>query len=499
MAWTAQQWIFCNVFTSVGVFIVTALVLLIMLCYFPKGFYAIVARLFRIKRCLIDVNHTIVKYNSELSTSHGHNHDIHRFSERLTHAVKRTRNMLTSSTDDMTSKNQRTSGKMTGKNRTWPSPGTVIKINEKKPGRITSQRNANRPQSQQVVPRMELQLTGRNSTSKKHSASSEGSYTALNVSEDPPRHPVYERVVLDVYGKYLPLRKKRNRCVILMLTTVVITATILAFGEGCILASTTAYQDRPCPPQGDMECFYGPNATYFQCTVQRNISLPGSLLFATCFRWVAPNLGVSDVLDQIGVCTGLLAALGAFAEVLVRLLLYVYQQRRCVANGIRRILERTVGVNNITQPLCQCCTKFPIRIPSPNLRLYRYPTLVALVTLGYVALVIICVLGFIPLIYFRASVTSFTYVILSGIASLCFFTMVWIIWEVDEVCRVIPGGYRSFSDLCNKPTINALKKLEILASTDKPDEMEAKFKEEAEKEEADGSQKEPEETLLKSK
>ena len=363
MAWTFQQWILCNVLTSIGVLIITTVVMLIMLCYFPKGFYAVVARLFRIKRCLIDVNHTIVKYNSELSSSHGHHHDISHLSQKVTHTIKRAKKIHTSSTDDTTSNNQRSDPKTTEKRRIWPSSETVIEMNEHNPVRTSAHNHVTKRHFQRVGRSAKTQANQRNLASNGKSASYTKRHTALNVPEDHPLHPAYQRVILNVYGKYLPLRKKRNRFLILMLTTVVISTTILAFGEGCILASITAYQSGPCPPQGEMECFYGSNATYFQCTVEEVINLPPSILSATCFRWVAPHLDVSDVLNQIGVCTGLLTALGSFAEVFLRLLLYVHQQRRCVGNGMRRVLEKTVGVNNITQPFCQCCIQFPIRIP----------------------------------------------------------------------------------------------------------------------------------------
>ena len=493
MAWTFNLWIVSNVVSSVIIFSITLIGLIIMLCCCPKVFYGIVARLFRIKRCVIDVNHNIVRNNSELSTAYGEDRRIRRFISNMIDPGKTNKNVSTKRTDYIPAKAQAIPPRQTKQSRTWPSPVTVMNITsaeetsykrtlkyqaEQNPSGTSSRSNARKNNFRQVVRSRTWKVNQRSPASCENVASSAKQHTTLNVLESHPTHQADPRVILNIYGKYLPLRKKRNQFVILMISSIVIAATVMAFWEGFVLASITVYQGRSCPDYGDMECFHGSDHIYFLCEKDNEINFTLLSTTGACFRWILLDQSITSFLTRIGVCTGLLAFFGSMTEVFIRILFVVYQPRRCVANGMRRVLEKTVGVNNITQPWCHCCIKFPIRV-SPFYRIpYRYPVFVYLTIIIYLLITGLTVLAYIPLAYFQATVTSFTYIILGSTALLCFFTLVWIIWEMDEISRILPGGCINIKDILTSQAFKDLKNLlsiedpkyqqEIMAESDRP-------------------------------
>ncbi|CAF1344066.1 unnamed protein product [Adineta ricciae] len=169
-------------------------------------------------------------------------------------------------------------------------------------------------------------------------------------------HLENERVILYVYGKYLTSDTKSNVVLITILTTTVIASVALVGFQACFLANVTVYDDGPCRTYGIMDCFYGSNHTYFQCTPDKSISL-SYFKSATCFRWIGR----------------LPDALGAVAQVFIRFLLFVFQQRLGVATGIHRVMEKTVGVYRVTRP-CRCCGhRLCFHFGVLNLQLYERP------------------------------------------------------------------------------------------------------------------------------
>jgi hypothetical protein len=474
MAWAFSNWILCNVLSSVGICVITGIILFIIQWRFPKVFYGIVNKLFKIKRCVIDVNHKITKKNSELSRSHEKHRYIRRFISKMTNHGARAENNSTFRTDDLVSSAQSTTQEPTNNARILPSPDTFLDISnaeetnykpnyryqsEQNPIRIPVRINVKKRTMRQVVRSATEKTNQQKTVSSRSAASSANRYTTLSVPENHPAHPAYQREILNIYGKYLPLRKKRNRLLILVISTTVIASVIVAFCEGCLLASVTVYQGSPCPKYGDMDCFCGFNQTYFLCQTGNNIDFPSHDITGTCFRWIVRDQENTSVMTQIGVCAGLLTAFASITEVLLRILFYAYQRRPGVANGMRRVLEKTVGINNVTEPLCSCCIKFCFRVPPPNLGLYRYPIAVCLVTMGYISIAAASTLAYIPLIYFRVTLTSFTYIVLSSATLLCFFTMVWVVWEVDEFSRILPGGCMQIEEILKSQAFKNTKTL----------------------------------------
>ncbi|CAF2886076.1 unnamed protein product [Rotaria sp. Silwood2] len=245
----------------------------------------------------------------------------------------------------------------------------------------------------------------------------------------------------------------------MVLSVIIVSSVIIAGFEGCILASITLYQNDLCPVNGIMECFHGENHTYFECQPGQKIDFPLLTSSASCFRWIARDKSVTDVMTQLGVCTGLLTAFGALAEVLIRLLLYVFQQRRGVAAGIRRIMEKTVGINRITQPSRCCGALLPCHFNIGILGLYEHPWLTVILVKFYILVPLLVVAAFALLSNFKISITSLTYIILLTLVLLCSFALIWIVWEADEIGRIIPGGWMSIQDILSKSQIGKVAHL----------------------------------------
>ena len=101
-------------------------------------------------------------------------------------------------------------------------------------------------------------------------------------------------------------------------------AGVLIF-QACILANTRVAPDEACPDDYPMDCFIiNPDASghnsisdhaSFRCYPLNKTQFPSHLSNATaqCFGWVISQQTTQDVLDQLGVCTGLL---GLFSTLL---------------------------------------------------------------------------------------------------------------------------------------------------------------------------------------
>ncbi|CAF4549489.1 unnamed protein product, partial [Rotaria sp. Silwood2] len=264
MAWTYWQWVWCNIFISTAIFLFILFVLVILLCFFDKLFFSVVAKLFNIKRCTIDVHH-IIRRNSTVNTS----------SAPITKATN-----------------------------------FVSKISRFP--RTPTDKASNRDED------LENPVPVRDHSPKKEEE---------EALQYPSSHPEYKRTILNMYGKFLPSDGVINKISLTIITTIIIAAAIIAIFKTLFLATTAVYRDGPCPNYGPMECFCGNNQTYFVCQTGDTVSFPLDTHSGTCFRWIVRDITTSDVTTQIGVTAGLLTALGSIAESLIRLYLYVLQKR----------------------------------------------------------------------------------------------------------------------------------------------------------------------------
>ena len=144
---------------------------------------------------------------------------------------------------------------------------------------------------------------------------------------------------------------------------------------------------------------------------------------------------------------GLLTAFGSLVEFLLRLLLYVFQQRLGVPAGMRRIMEKTIGINRITEPTRIGGWKLPCHLGILDLRLYEHPWLVVIFMILYLFLPVIAVASIALLSYFRISITSLTYIILITFVLVCLLGLLWVMWEENEIGRIIPGAWEDISDV----------------------------------------------------
>ncbi|CAF1544771.1 unnamed protein product [Adineta steineri] len=416
-----------------------------------------VERLFNIKRCIIDVNHQIIRHNHEVHAPSTCTMKLKGFALRLFSCFRDV-----AGDDSTTSKDDdNVNSKESRKENT--SDGTVEQIDETVqccwPSEVDVEQAKNPPA--QVVSPSSLSLTTKQSED-----------TEIDPSH--PAHPEHEREVLNVYGKFLTLNKKRNTLVILLITATVISAVIIAGFAGCFMVGITVYEDGPCPYYGIMDCYYGNNQTYFQCTPNISITLPGSKS-AACFRWIGRDITVSDVMTQVGACTGLLTALGAVLEVFIRFLYFILQQRLCVSTGIRRVMEKTAGINRFTQPSHCCCCTIPHRLGVLDLRLYEHPILVVIVFIIYAMIPIDVAASIFLMINFRISITSLTYVVMATLVLISCMGLLWILWEENEIDQVIPGAWNDINDTVASMK-NPFSKLKPLLESIIPKEDMEKFK-----------------------
>ncbi|CAF3538354.1 unnamed protein product [Rotaria socialis] len=136
-----------------------------------------------------------------------------------------------------------------------------------------------------------------------------------------------ERQVLNLYGRYILIRRRGTIIFLTILVGILISTALVATCNNLILSSTSVYRDGPCPAFGPMECFAGHDAIYFACNTGLTAPFPVSDAAGTCFRWIARDITISDVLTQLGVATGLLLALGNIAQAIIRIYLLAFNKR----------------------------------------------------------------------------------------------------------------------------------------------------------------------------
>jgi hypothetical protein len=207
--------------------------------------------------------------------------------------------------------------------------------------------------------------------------------------------------------------------------------------------------DGPCPNYGPMECFYGNNRTYFTCSTGGIVTLLSDIRSGVCFRWIARDLTISDVTTQLGISTGLLLALCGIAESLIRLYLHALNKRSNVANGIHRMMAKTVCINGTIAPTkCFCCS-LPCHFSVFNLRQYKSPCIAILLTVVYISIPILICPVIVLMYYYQLSVTAYTFIILITFALMCILALVWIVMQHDERSANVPGGWEDVKTILN--------------------------------------------------
>ncbi len=473
MAWTYWNWVMCNILVGFGIILFTYFIAGILLWRFNQTFYSMTDRLFNITRCIIDVNHKIVRRNSEIFTTSADAVKVDRVVSRRGSCCEEVRSCegeIVLNFDKEREKITALNIKKKVERETTPNAAKILSTdpiqNQLRQHELdqtgTSIRNL--VQKSDIIRCCWPRRVGENDQTVPSATGEQPTRGKEEVSKNHPSHPEYEREVLNVYGKFLTLNKKSNKILVMTLAVIVISSVIIAGFQGCFLANITVYPNGSCPYQGVMECYHGSNFTYFQCTPNRTINFPLFSSSATCFRWIGRDTTISEVMTQIGASTGLLTALGSVVQVLLRLLLFVFQQRPSVAAGIRRLMEKTVGINRITKPFRCCGCTLPFNFGVLDLRLYQRPWLVTIFFIVYACIPATAVASIILLSHFRISITSLTYVILIAVVMICCLGLLWILWEEDEIGKIIPGGWISISDMSGTVTRNLQKSTNLVNS-----------------------------------
>ena len=477
MAWVYWTWVLCNVFIGLSIVLFTYLIGGILLWRFDQTFYTMIAKLFSITRCIIDVNHKIVRKNSEIFTTSANAIKVDRVISRFGCNFEKVpdKNPVLSKDTTTLPIGDGFSGMCSSEmetvlninkecekveRTTIPNDAKILAVDSVQHHLGLNEWDQTETHVRNLVRKGDIirccwpRIVGGKETTVSSVRVELPATKTEEVLQNHPSHREYEREVLNVYGRFLTLNKKSNKCMIMTLAVIVISSVIIAGFQGCFLANITVYPYGLCPYYGLMECYHGSNFTYFQCTPNSTIDFPLFASSATCFRWIIRDRTISDVMIQIGACTGLFTAFGSVVEVLIRLLLFVFQQRPCVAAGIRRMMEKTVGINRITKPFRCCGYTLPFYFGILDLRLYQRPWLVITFFITYACLPAMAVVSIILLSYFRISITSLTYVILITVVMICCLGLLWVLWEEDEIGKIIPGGWVSISDMSDTLTKN---------------------------------------------
>jgi putative effector of murein hydrolase LrgA (UPF0299 family) len=97
--------------------------------------------------------------------------------------------------------------------------------------------------------------------------------------------------------------------------TTTLTLALMVLYEGCILASAGVYYGDDCPSD-PMTCFASTENTsssevgIFECVPGNKTIFPGNTNNAWCYGWVVKRQTVSSVINQIGICGGILGVIG---------------------------------------------------------------------------------------------------------------------------------------------------------------------------------------------
>jgi hypothetical protein len=129
-----------------------------------------------------------------------------------------------------------------------------------------------------------------------------------------PDDKLYMTIKID----QIPIESKhhsRNEYFLWFIGTVTLTIALMALYEGCILASTGVYIGDDCP-NDPMTCFASSSnrssseVGTFECVPGNKTTFPDGTNIAWCYGWVVKRQTVSSVINQIGVCGGILGVSG---------------------------------------------------------------------------------------------------------------------------------------------------------------------------------------------
>jgi hypothetical protein len=99
------------------------------------------------------------------------------------------------------------------------------------------------------------------------------------------------------------------------LSTSTCTVALMVLYEGCILGNAGVYLGDYCPSD-PMTCFASSDDTNsgevgtFQCVPGNLTAFPGETNKAWCYGWIVTRQTVSSVINQIGICGGILGVSG---------------------------------------------------------------------------------------------------------------------------------------------------------------------------------------------
>jgi hypothetical protein len=122
--------------------------------------------------------------------------------------------------------------------------------------------------------------------------------------------------------------KSKNRCCqvgfLWFISTVTCTVALMVLYEGCILGSAGVYLGDGCPSD-PMTCFASSDNVSstavgtFQCIPGNMTTFPRETNTAWCYGWIIKRQTVSSIINQIGICGGILTVSGTFFAFMFRI------------------------------------------------------------------------------------------------------------------------------------------------------------------------------------
>jgi hypothetical protein len=169
------------------------------------------------------------------------------------------------------------------------------------------------------------------------------------------------REFIDVYGVQIDLPASvlgfLPPLAFLIMTTAVLTATFVLFLSELIVINHYVSPNSKCPLDDEMDCYTTVNNTYFYCN-SSDTRIDASLGSLVCYRWIKENIGTVDILNQIGLCGGLLEAFRWFINMFLRLLLHVLQRKKPNLPEKDMIQMKIVDFSLRKRHLLKLCFKF---------------------------------------------------------------------------------------------------------------------------------------------
>jgi hypothetical protein len=163
-----------------------------------------------------------------------------------------------------------------------------------------------------------------------------------SILSDRTQHPT-----LKMYGKTMA-HSWQLRAMIVIITTAIISPAILVFCDGCIITGVGILPNANCPSVGPLECTIWANP-YFTIKCK-----PGEVANFTeleafggwCIGWIILEQSTSNILNQIGISTGLVTSYivlsGKFLEILFQVHKEKTQTHIVTRNRLTELFLRVV-------------------------------------------------------------------------------------------------------------------------------------------------------------